>query len=710
MMLLLVVLMPLWLAIGSSCTGHGMGNHVLAQNECFTMTGDSLTEGGIVATASTPFHIESSMTRERLDSIALAYCQQAGHDPANRPAFVGGRPWRATEEQTSYPLFDCPQQLLGAIYNMNLDHIAEASNGRDTFDAQGDTTSLLCAMTLSLAWLDPVRTQHTLQLLVDNGRIVPIDGWPASVSHLAWATAAWNVYTATGDKHWLKQVHDVVQATLSADAVLLTDPTTTLLHGGSWRQRPPLPSWMQATDVAETQQLAGNALTMHAHHILELADEELGLSHTHATDAQHLKDAINQHLWHEPTGRYTAYLYGSVYPLRAPVTDNLAQALTVLWGIADDDRATTLLSHTPVSHKGVFDSNPDTASVEPYFVHTTWPATQAMWVMAAAQSGNEEMMRRGMAALLRAQALFQSRHITVKGQPRNDLLTAASSTAVMLRVLAGIRLTAEGIEFAPMVPACLPGEKTITGFRYRRAELDITLRGTGNDVAHMTVDGKPAESGFLPATLTGHHTVVIDLEPGHTANAVTIATNIGLPSTPEVIWTADSGCVTNYVAGGSYRFVANGHYGTTLNNMAFALTEASASQGTSVLSLVLAGRRGYGFAARPTLVCGSDSYTITLSTPTATDSIDIDVNVAHAGTHLLQLDYIANGNGYDAMLVSANTHHQGALHMPPAANESTSTSTTLVVTLLRGHNHLSLRRPSGFAHTATLTTVRICKL
>ena len=687
--------------------GMGPASQQIAHNPLFTLTGDTLTEGGIVVTADTPHHIESTLTRDRLDSLALAYSRSQGLEQPASPRFVGGRPWRDSESRTELPQCLTGGRLLDAVCNMSLDHVAQAA-GQSTYDAGGDTASLYCAMALSLAWLDPARTQRTLRSLAPGGLVAPLAPWPMSATRIAWAEAAWNVYTATGDKQWLAEAHGVIERTLEADQQLLNDASTGLMRGAAWPATSGYyPAWMQPADVAASMPLLASVLTCRAHTLLDLSDEELGLSHDHAAHAQHLKDAINQHLWNERAGGYSAFLYGPALPVQAPEGDNLAQALAVLGNVADDDRAATLLAKTPIDHKGVSLATASVTAVEPYFTHPVWPAVQALWTLAAARQDNEEAMRSGLAALVRAQALFQSRHITVAGKPANDLLTAASSLAVTLRALAGLHYLPDGIELHPTLPDALPDGISITGLHYRQATLDITLSGSGNDLASLTIDGQPAEGNFIPASLTGHHTVQATLRHGHTTGGITIATaRHALPPTPDVVWTADSGCIVNYVAGGSYRLMTDGRLTAAVSDMAFALP--AGGNGVSQTAVVMAGRGAYGFMSRPALVSGSDSYTITLTPPTA-DSLVVTLTAARSGVHLLQLDYQSSTPVCDALLVSANAHPQGAVLLPPSPPDSVAQSPMVAVKLLRGPNQITLTRPPHVPPAATPVTLRVIK-
>ena len=685
----------------SACTGWHNRGKVIAQNEAFVLTGDSLIEGNIIATASTDNFIESSLTRERLDSIVRLYALSAGHDRA-LPVFVGGKPWHSTENHDEYVQYKSPQRLVNALHRMSIDHIAEASTG-DTFDAQGDTVALYCAIYLSLAHINPARSMATLRNLVHGNEVTPCNGWPASGTRLAWAIAAWEVYLATADQQWLTFVHNVLASTLNTDCHLLQNRDTHLMHGYAGNQLQEFyPSWMGDIDKVENMPLLTSAITMRAMEILDEIDEELGFNHQHGYDATRLESAINQQLWSERRGRYAAYLYGNPYVLRAPIIDNLAQPLSVIWGIADDDRAATLINKTPLTLLGVPVIFPWASIVEPYFTHPSWSAIQALWTIAAMTVGNDDMVRLGIASLYRVQALFQSRHITIQGEPRNDLLTAASNQAILLRVLAGITYLPDGIEINPYIPECFPGDKTIKGLHVKKATIDITISGTGNNVQTIEIDGEPVDGTFIPSTLTGHHKVSIQVTKGHTTHGVTVATTgISLPPPPDVVWTADSGYITDYVTGGRYMMLNNGRFNFSVGDIAFAIPE---SKSNIEISAARANKYGFGFIARPHLFVRNWMQEIGLGVQL--DSLDFHIVTEHAGQYLMQMYYTNQGNT-DAMMVNINSHHQGSFIMPSGSD--TLSTNMLTVRLLRGRNHVVMQRPGNILQTANPINLRIIK-
>jgi hypothetical protein len=69
----------------------------------------------------------------------------------------------------------------------------------------------------------------------------------------------------------------------------------------------------------------------------------------------------------------------------------------------------------------------------------------------------------------------------------------------------------DGIILAPVVPKAYGKNIKITNFRYRKAILDFEVKGFGNDIKSVTIDGEKQEKAFIPGNLEGNHTIVIEL-------------------------------------------------------------------------------------------------------------------------------------------------------------------------------------------------------
>ena len=698
----IVLAVALALLVLSGCGGRGeMSGRVIVQNDTFTLTGDSVIEDTVFARAlSSRDRIETNLTMARLDSLYR-------HVVISRVRFDHGRLWRMRQPRPAVmPEYDSPQPLIDALYNLSVDHITDAIDPLGRFAvSQSNYSRLYCSIFLSLAALKPHQSMATLRAMVDRDSIImQREGqWPVVSDHIGWATAAWEVYKVTGDKEWLAYCQHVIEKTLSINQSVLLDHRTGLIHGAGYTAAKPLGvrrmTWMGYNDLFACMSLGNNILTGHAYWVLAEMSEELGLENDYSRDAHRIKDAINQHLWNEDKGFYSSFLYGMAVPRQAPLTDNTSQAMCVLWNIADDNRAENLIANTPISDCGVNVTYPPGNAIEPYFANSSWATTQALWNLAAAMVGNENALRRGLGALYRAQALYQSRGIHLRDVETDMLGTSASNAAMILRVLVGMSFTPEGIEFTPMVPAGMDGKKSFKGLNYRRAVLDFTVEGTGSDIESITMDGKAMESPFLPNNIEGRHLIAITLKQAdHRANQrVTIQKGeIYLPMTPVITWSGDTGYIEDYVAGTPYRLSVNGEL-SELQDSVFVLPE---TEGLTEFSVEIEGKNVNGFMSRPLLHFGLTPQ-MAFFPKTDADSAIINVSVARGGDYLIDVGYHPTGT-LDVRLVTVNGHPMGTLVMASGVTTGEgelSYSNMVNVKLMKGENVIrfdQIRLPKVF--------------
>ena len=209
------------------------------------------------------------------------------------------------------------------------------------------------------------------------------------------------------------------------------------------------------------------------------------------------------------------------------------------------------------------------------------------------------------------------------------------------RIIAGLRLLPEGLEFNPMVPSSMSGDKEIIGWHYRQAVLNITIKGTGNDIVRMTVDGGVQEGNFVPGDLTGEHIIIIELNQSGPVRSqqVTLANHVSrqLPWPQNELWQ----------------------------------------------------------------VPGTTAMWLPLDSTSNADTLHAVIKAERAGKHLLSIAYTDTVE-CDARIVMVNTHRQGVIVMPVATDSLPPFSTSLEITLLKGHNSIDLVRPPGIPPTARL--------
>ncbi len=550
--------------------------------------------------------------------------------------------WKIDAPCSGFPLYESPQTLVSALYNMGIDGIVQNQRPDSTYRAGKEwdgvwTRDVSYSIYLALAYLDPQRSINSLRAKVKNGHIVQDTGtggaWPASSDRVVWGVAAWEIYLVTGDRQWLAEACAVLANTLKADFEVCYDPTYKLMHGEQsyldWREQT-YPKWMQPCDIYGSMCLGTNVVFTRACEILGLMSRELGddlpkdvvdVTRKAGPMAETLRRSVNDRLWMPSRGYYSEYLYGPFYPIQSAATDNLGQALSVIMGVATPEMASSLVSKTPLVPFGTSSVYPQQPDIKPYHNDAVWPFVQAFWNIAAARVGNITALNAGLGAIYRAAAMFATNKelfVASNGDYRgtavnsdSQLWSCAGNVAMVFRVYAGMEFTTDGIRFAPLVPAALDGTKRITGFNYRDATIDITINGTGSAITSFAIDGKPVEGdALLPASLKGHHTVEITLDglAPETA-AVNNQPQRWMPSTPIVSWTAaNDATVDNHTEGIRYAVYLNGVLNSTVTLPEY---KAGKPDKFTTVAMVPVDKEGWeGFSPRPHEIIPDGAMTI----------------------------------------------------------------------------------------------------
>ena len=459
------------------CANKPMSNSVIMECQEFIVDADTIFSDSLFAVASSP------------QTMFVVNKKASPHDTLHL-------------QISSYPTlphFTSPSNLLNVMCSDAIEQLA----------LHAPKPSIYSIM-LTDAVLRPKLSMNHLKSLVANNRVMPSQGygggWPVVSGRVAWACAAWEVYMATGDLKWLEYCREVVKNTIADDREVLLCRHTSLMQGAPHflsNIGECYPVWMEAKDVFETTNLSVNVLYARAYAIMELICDELGRTmeskvyHELYNDA---KDAINQNLWNDDRGLYSEYLYGQKERLLSPGIDNMGQALAVIWDIADDERAVQLIRNTPVNFYGVPITHPWNGN--------SHSSAQAVWNIAASYAENESAFRYGLGA-----QLLNFTETVAKKQVLSSQQIAGNLSDAFF-VLMGITLKPNGIEFFPFVPQCLKGDHTLTGLKYRGATLDISIHGFGSAITSMKLDGNQQSNNFLPANITGHHTIDITLNLG----------------------------------------------------------------------------------------------------------------------------------------------------------------------------------------------------
>jgi hypothetical protein len=473
--------------------------------------------------------------------------------------------WKQTLDVSAFPQLTSDYPLLDALYNLALEEAKRTVEPDGTFRTGQEwagvwTRDISYSIILAQALLQPeIAKTSLLRKVTPEGRIVQDTGtggaYPCSTDRIVWAVAAWEIYKVTGDESWLRQVYPIIKNSIEDDEQVAYNSQSGLIRGESsfldWREQT-YPEWMQPVDIYQSESLGTNAVHFQANVVLAAIAEKMGqpdVARKANERANRIKAGINTHLWLPDKGYYGQYLYGRVFQQLSPKAEALGEALAVLFEVADAERNHTIVAHTPVMDYGVPCIYPQIPGILPYHNNAVWPFVQSYWGLAAAKAGNETAFMESIAAVARPAALFMTNKENFVAS-NGDFAGTQVNSSVMLwslsgalgltyKGLFGMDLQVDGLTFRPFVPQALQGQRKLTGFHYRGAVLDVEMQGFGNTIRIITMDGQPLADATIPATLTGTHSIHIELSNEVPAAAAQnkVAHHVA-PMTPTVTYAA----------------------------------------------------------------------------------------------------------------------------------------------------------------------------
>ncbi len=442
--------------------------------------------------------------------------------------------WKLAEDVSKKAKYTSDQPIVDALFNLSLEEAIKNIEPDSTLRTGAKwggvwTRDVSYSILLAFAYHEPEVAKISLRRKVKRGRIIQDTGsggaWPVSSDRTTWVLAAWEIYKFTGDMTWLDEVYPIIKNTLEDDYKTIYNAETGMYSGESsfldWREQT-YPKWMDNKDIYISQNLGTNVVHYQAHRILSEIAKIKGDAHeVYDLRAEKIKKGINDYLWMKDKGYYAQYLYGRDGLTISPRYEALGEALAILFGVADEKRAASIISKSPLTEFGATCIYPQIPGIPPYHNNGIWPFVQSYWNWAAAKTGNEAVLNHGLASIYRAAALFLTNYENMVAETGDFLGTEinshrmlwsmAGNLAMVHRVFIGMDFQNDGLSFNPAVPKVYGGEKNLSNFKYRDAILNITIKGFGNKIKSVTIDSETVETAFISKDLTGKHDIIIEL-------------------------------------------------------------------------------------------------------------------------------------------------------------------------------------------------------
>ncbi|RSZ57784.1 esterase [Massilia atriviolacea] len=439
------------------------------------------------------------------------------------------------------------------------------------------TRDLSYAADLGLAMLDPERVRNSLDFKLsgyragieraphvagsaDGLQIIQDTGtggsWPASTDRVAWvlgAEAALDNLAPQQRAPFAARALRALVNTLENDRLAAFDAASGLYMGEQsfldWRDQS-YAAWIvgDLASLASSKALSTNVLHYKAlafAAMLARASGEHAQAARYAAWAGALKRSINQRFWLEDAGMYSSLTAPHFDAAPLHKFDWLGQALAIVTGVADGERARRILASYPHGPMGAPVIYPQQQGMPVYHNRAIWPFVTAYGLKAAAMHANVGVADAAYDTLMRGAALNLSNMENLEwitGQPlllderqpaligpvinsKRQLWSVGGYLGMVIGNVFGIEATAGGIDVRPFITSKLRREvfgaaKVITldslTVRGKRIKVRIALPDATDEqgwfpVKTISVDGAPATQSIAWRQLPDNATIDITL-------------------------------------------------------------------------------------------------------------------------------------------------------------------------------------------------------
>ncbi len=216
----------------------------------------------------------------------------------------------------------------------------------------------------------------------------------------------------------------------------------------------------------------------------------------------------------------------------------------------------------------------------------------------------------------------------------------SGNIALTHKILFGIDFQKDGLAFHPFVPKALAGTRTLDGFKYRDAVLDITISGYGNEIKSFKVNGKE-QSPFIPANnAKGNMKIEITMADNNIPSiGVNHKNQMSAPLTP-IAWLEGNTLVWNPI-----EYI--GHYIVLKDGKEVARTNATSYDASVPGEYQVIGVSSDGvesFASEPRSTRKQIYVDAGNVSNDKTSDVSLPVDITEEGDYFITVNY-ANGNG-----------------------------------------------------------------
>ncbi len=367
------------------------------------------------------------------------------------------------------------------------------------------TRDLAYAADLSLAFMDPERTQNSLLFktspfrsgieisdnifqYADGSQIVQDTGsggsWPISTDRVTWALGAEALLNNLAGKQrvaFAQKAYVALVNTIENDRLVAYDHTDGLYGGEQsfldWREQS-YARWIAGdlASMATAKALSTNVMHYQALSLAAKLGAELGekqKAQRYATWAEQLKQAFNQKLWLPGQGMYSSLTAGHFDKQAMQQFDWLGQSLAIITGVADQKQARQILSNYPHGPMGAPVIFPQLPNIPVYHNRGIWPFVTAYGLTAATQAKHVAAADAAYETLIRFASLNLSNMENLEwlsGQPmwlemaapelsgpvinsRRQLWSVAAYLNAVIHNMFGLKLNDSELTIEPFVTA-----------------------------------------------------------------------------------------------------------------------------------------------------------------------------------------------------------------------------------------------------------------